>query len=518
MADFYTGIYNPDVLSCLANLSNDEVFTPPEVANQMLDMLPQELFSDPKTTFLDPACKSGVFLREIAKRLIDGLEPVFPDLQERLDHIFKNQLFAISITELTSLLSRRSTYCSKYPNSIYSVTTFDNAEGNIRFKKIKHRWDKGKCIFCGAAQSEYDRDDSLESHAYEFIHTTKPQEIFNMKFDVIIGNPPYQLSDGSGGSSDAAMPIYNKFISQAKKLNPRFLTMIVPSKWMVGGRGLNKFRDEMLQDNHISDIVDFENASDCFSGIHIDGGVCYFLRKREYEGPVNYKYISKQGDEVVSQRYLKNDYFDYVIRDYRVLSILEKCSSDVCFNNIVSNVKPFGIRKGLFNEPERYPEARLREEEYQGSVKIYGVKGIKGGARRTEGYIANSAITSKRDAIDKYKLFFTTSYSTGAINPPKVIEAIPNEVCTETFLLIGPFESKEEQQNCLSYIETKFFKFLLYFGKGTMQVNKAVFGLIPMQDFKKKWTDEDLYKKYKLTDEEIGFINSIIIIDGEGED
>lgn len=339
-----------------------------------------------------------------------------------------------------------------------------------------------------------------------------------MKFDVIIGNPPYQLSDGSGGSSDAAMPIYNKFISQAKKLNPRFLTMIVPSKWMVGGRGLNKFRDEMLQDNHISDIVDFENASDCFSGIHIDGGVCYFLRKREYEGPVNYKYISKQGDEVVSQRYLKNDYFDYVIRDYRVLSILEKCSSDVCFNNIVSNVKPFGIRKGLFNEPERYPEARLREEEYQGSVKIYGVKGIKGGARRTEGYIANSAITSNRDAIDKYKLFFTTSYSTGAINPPKVIEAIPNEVCTETFLLIGPFESKEEQQNCLSYIETKFFKFLLYFGKGTMQVNKAVFGLIPMQDFKKKWTDEDLYKKYKLTDEEIGFINSIVIIDGEGED
>ena len=282
---------------------------------------------------------------------------------------------------------------------------------------------------------------------------------------------------------------------------------------MISINGLNKFRDEMLCDNHISDIVDYENAADCFGVIHIDGGVCYFLRKSDYEGPVNYKYISKQGDVIESKRYLKNSYFDYVIRDYRVLSILEKCSKDACFNSIVSNVKPFGIRKGLFNEPERFPEARLREEKYNNSVKIFGVKGIKGGARRTEGYITNSAITSNREAIEKYKLFFTTTYSTGAVNPPKVIEASPNEVCTETFLLIGPFDTKEEQQNCLSYIETKFFKFLLYFGKGTMQVNKAVFGLIPIQDFSREWTDEDLYKKYNLTDDEIGFINAIINTD-----
>lgn len=504
-----------DVLDCLANLSNDEVFTSPAVVNRMLDTLPEALWSNPNAKFLDPFTKSGVFLREIAKRLMKGLETVIPDPQERLDHILGQQLYGIAITQLTALMARRTLYCSKDTTELAHCLTDifaqqGNPDGNIYFAPCEHTFVKGKCSYCGATEREFGAEQrtALEQHAYLFIHNKNPYK--EMQFDVIIGNPPYQMSDGSGGSSDSAVPIYNKFVEQAIMLNPRYLCMIIPSKWMVGGRGLKKFRENMVENKKIKILYDFENSKDCFPGQNLDGGVCYFLLDREYKGKTDYIFRSNDGEEIKSKRFLKNNYFEYIIRNNRVLSIIEESSSEESFSKIVSQVRPYGIRGFLFNTPERYPNSNLSFKPFEKALKIYGVKGIKGGAKRIIGYISRDIVTNGFDSIDKYKLFFTTSYSTNAINPPEIIKAQPNEICTETFLLVGPFDTEKEQLNCLKYMNTKFFKFLLYLGKGTMHVTKSVFGLIPLQDFDEEWTDEKLYRKYGLTAEEIAYIEKMV--------
>ena len=331
-----------------------------------------------------------------------------------------------------------------------------------------------------------------------------------MKFDVDVGNPPYMLGDGSGASTDAAAPIYQKFVEQAKKLNPRYLTMIIPSRWMVGGRSvLNQFRESMREDTRISRLFDYEDASSCFPGVHIDGGVCYFLWNRDYNGPVDYHYITALGNELVSKRSLATN-TKYIIRDSRLFSVLDKLGNFTPFSEIVSKTKPFGIRKYLFNEPSRYPASKLSEQPFDGSVKIYGVKGVKGGAKRKVGYITRETVAAGEADIDAFKLFFTTSYSTNAVVPPEIIKGYPGEVCTETFLEVGPFASEEEMLNCKAYMETNLFRFLLFFGKGTMQVNQSVFDYIPLIDFKRAWTDEELLEKYSFEQSDILFINSIV--------
>lgn len=495
----FANIYNPDVLTCLANLSNDEVFTPPEIANAMLDLLPQELFCNPDTTFLDPACKSGVFLREIAKRLLKGLQPQIPDLQERIDHIFHKQLYGIAITELTSLLSRRSVYCSKYPNSEYSVSKFDNGQGNIRYKRIQHRWQDGKCVFCGASAKQYERSEDLETHAYEFIHVLKPEEIFNMHFDVIIGNPPYQLNNG-GGSGSGATPIYHNFVLQAKKLSPRYLCMITPSRWFAGGSGMDAFRKEMLTDGHIKTIVDYPNASDCFPGINLNGGVSYFLWDKAYKGECEFTNINN-GKESTAIRDLNE--FDIFIRYNEAISIIHKVmkKTNKTMENMISAQTPFGFLTSF----------RGRSNKAVNDLTIHSSKGIS--------YVSRSEVTRNIDWVDKYKVLMGKALSghageLDANGQAKIIAATkiigPNEVCTQTYLVVGPSDTEEEAKSIHSYICTKFVRFLMMPTMVSISISGNSFRFVPIQKFNKIWTDKELYEMYELNEDEIAFIESTI--------
>ena len=464
--------YNPDVLNCIANLSNDEVFTPPELANKVLNLLPQELFKSPTTTFLDPFSKSGVFLREIVKRLDHGLEDQIPDRQARIDHIMHKQVYGIAITELTSYISRRSLYCSKRANGQYSVSHFETESGNILYANRSHTWVNGKCKYCGATQSVYDRGSAAEQYAYLFIHTDNPHQFFgNMKFDVIIGNPPYQLEDG--GNNASASPLYQKFVEQAKKLKPRYLSMIIPSRWFGGGKGLDDFRKDTLNDSRFRVIVDYENANDCFPGVDIAGGVCYFLWDRENPGDCRVVNINN-GQKIETVRKLNE--FGTFIRRAEALQIVKKviAKKEPLMSNVVSSSKPFGLR--TFVRPQKTGDIILRwqngEGPYNRSEIIVGV-----------------------EMIDKWKVI--TSYvgydhagNPGKDGKRKVFNKIdilpPGTICNETYLVINYFDTEQEAKNMVGYMKTMFFRFLVSQLMFSHHITKNAYQFVPVQDCKQE--------------------------------
>lgn len=492
-------LHTPDVLACLSNLSNDEVFTPPSVVNQMLDTLPQELFSDPNATFLDPACKTGVFLREIAKRLLEGLKDKIPDEQQRRDHIFHKQLFGIAITELTSLISRRSLYCSKYPNGRYSVSHFDTADGNIRFRKIKHTFVGGKCKFCGASETQWNRAEDKETHAYEFIHTAIPEKIFNMKFDVIISNPPYQINVGSGGKgSGTAIPIYHLFLEQCKKLNPHYIIMIIPSRWFSSGRGLDSFRQTMLNDKKLVKLVDFADSKDCFPGVDIAGGVCYFLWN-------NYKTnnlceIVNSYKNVQTSETRNPSEFPIFIRNNFAVDIVKKVlnHNEPLMNKTVNPVSLYGLNTNI--ELSKYGEIRVK---YSGGI----------------GYCQMSDIRAGYDTINQFKVFISAASYDHAGQPDKdgrrrilsIVDILPPKtICTSTYIIVNSFNNELHARNLVSYLKTNFVRFLLSQVCISQHISRETFMFVPLQDFSKPWTDAELYKKYDLSQEEIDFIESMI--------
>lgn len=490
--------YNPDVLNCIANLSNDEVFTPPALANEVLDVLPQELFADPRARFLDPFCKSGVFLREIVKRLDRGLAQAMPDRRRRIDHILHNQVHGIALTELTALLSRRTLYCSKSANGPHSVSRFDDEQGNVRYQAIGHTWVGGKCRYCGAGKKVYDRNHEAEQYAYQFIHTDNPQTLFpkDMRFDVIIGNPPYQLSDG--GARASAAPLYHEFVLQALKLNPHYLTMIIPSRWFAGGKGLDSFRNRMINDRRITVLHDYLNAEDCFgTGVEIKSGVCYFLWDASANGKCKVFTHSPDGSVSYAERYMKRDGSDVFIRRNEAISILDKITSNgESFSCLVSSRKPFGLATTEVGH----------EEEREGDVVIYRHGGVA--------YYPRSQLPRNQDWVDKPKIFITKAYGASDDYPHQILNK-PIVVgkatcCSETYLVIGPFETLSSARNVESYLKTRLFRFLVSIKKISQDATSRVYQFVPMQDFSHPWTDEMLYRKYGLDEREVAFIESTI--------
>lgn len=502
---------NPDVLSCIANLSNDEVFTPPEFANRMLDTLAEawaennggaNLWADKTVKFLDPCTKSGVFLREITRRLTKGLEQEIPDLEKRVNHILTQQVFGIGITQITSLLARRSVYCSKHAQGKHSIAKgLSSDEGNIWFQRLKHTWHHGKCKFCGAGKAVFHRAAGLETHAYAFIHTnnikTRLAEIFggNMQFDVIIGNPPYQLDDGGFGTS--AAPIYQLFVEQALALEPRYAVFVTPSRWMAGGKGLDKYRERMLSDKSLRKIVDYPKLYEGFPGVKIRGGISYFLWDRDSKGPCSMQTIwDGQPTGPAVERHL--DTYDVLVRRNEAVPILDKvrAKKEPTLDQRVSSGKPFGFRTFFHGEPD---SKNLKEP-----VKLFGSQKIS--------WIERKDVTVNPEWIDEWKVLMTAVQGTSAAVETKFLSkpiiAEPGTACTETYLVAGHFDDEKTAENYAKYLRTRFVRFLVSLRKATQHATRDVYSFVPDPHLDKEWTDTKLYKRYGLTKEEIAFIES----------
>jgi len=514
---------NPDVLTCIANLSNDEVFTPPEFANRMLDTLAEawaaanngaNIWADRSVRFLDPFTKSGVFLREIASRLTKGLAAEIPDLQERVDHILTKQVFGIGITYLTSLLARRSLYCSKHADGPHSIAKdFADDAGNIWFERMEHTWEDGKCKFCRVGQKTFDRGEELETHAYAFIHTddikTRLAQLFggDMQFDVIIGNPPYQMKGGAGGSSDSS--IYHLFVEQALRLDPRFLTMVIPSRWLAGGRGMEEFRKTMLTGKHISHFVDYTKMSTAFPGVDFEGGVGYFLWGKDHQGDCEYTlYQAEELQPVVIRDLGSHDIF---VRDERSLAILNKvrAKSGKTMDSIVSSDTPFGLPTNI---------VEWKDKSFRNSVALY----LTDRGKRTVGFILRSSVRKNTHLIDDWKVLLPEAYGERGAIPAMVlgpsIVAPPESVCTQTYLVAGPFKNQRQAKSVQSYISTRLFRFLVSLRKITQHALRSTYSWVPQQSWDRTWTDEMLYEMYGINKKEIAFINSMIRPMGEDDE
>ena len=335
-----------------------------------------------------------------------------------------------------------------------------------------------------------------------------------MKFDYIIGNPPYMVMDG--GAQASASPVYQYFSQEAKK-NSRISCLIQPSRWMTGGKGLDEYRRQMLDDKSIKILVDYADSNKIFNGVDIKGGVCVYLRDSNYSGMCECHRIDANG-ETISKRYLSEKGEDIFIRYNELVSVKNKVISNSSnfVSKIVSARKPYAFAAETMRNASKYELPEFDNEPTKGCYKILG---LIDGHNRGWKYLPKDYPIPRRDlGLNKYKVFIAEAYGCGEMGEQMSTPVLstPGELCTETFLQIGPFDTKEEARNMISYIKTKFFRALVGIKKQTQHTTQKVYQYVPLQDFTSKsdidWSksipeiDKQLYKKYDLSNEEIDFI------------
>lgn len=500
----------PDILDVIAQLSSDEVPTPPVLARAVLDQLPAEVWSNPDYAWLDPASKSGALLREVARRLMVGLSEWEPDPTARLEHIMRKMLHGCSITQLTGELTRRSVYVSRDATSEHSIVRFDDPQGNLPFVPTEHTFPVGKdgkaskpCEICGASP-ELERGETRENYAYAFIHGAYPtREMKDMRFDVIVGNPPYQM-----GVEDntRAKPLYHLFVENALALDPRYLSMIIPSRWFSGGLGLEDFRKRMIADRHLKVIVDNPKVYDCFPGVKIRGGVNYFLWDREHDGDCDFS--TRIDGKIVST--LTRDLRaggNVVIRDNAAAAVIERVRS-LGLPPLSKSIRP----RLAFSERFRTNFRGTVEAESDGAIPIIHNQGV--------GYVTLNDLERGHELVAKWKVLIpkASSGDTAQDDTGRIVDVVlgepialaPGSVCTETYFVAGAFATGAEAENFAHFLATKFVRFLVLQRKTTQDVRPDVFRFVPFLDMNRQWSDDDLYKLFALTEEEISHVDASI--------
>jgi Eco57I restriction-modification methylase len=487
----------PDILDCLAQLSSDEVPTPAKLAKAMLDLLPGEVWNDPGLRWLDPVCKSGVFLREVVSRLLDGLAEWEPDFETRREHIFRNMVFGAAITEITGYISRRTVYCSRVASGEHSVVRLDEEAGNLPFVPAEHDFKQGRCQVCGAPE-DLERGGARENYAYAFIHGAYPtQEMEDMKFDVIVGNPPYQI-DSHGNTR--TKPVYHLFVEQAIRMEPRYVVMITPSRWFAGGLGLGDFRARMLRDRRMARLVDYRVEKDVFPGVNINGGVSYFLWDREHDGKCLVSHVPAGGiPSNPEPRYL--DEFDLLVRQNDGVRILRKVRSrkEPTFDRRVLSQKAFEFHTNFHGAASR--------EEVLDPVRMYGAGRVS--------WVPRTSIQKNADLIDRWKVFLAKATDGNESFPAPIWDLTrgpfvgrPGEISSGSYLVVFPTDTEATAQAVVSFLRTRFVRFLVSLRKIAQDNDAGRFAFVPDLPMDREWTDAELYERYGLTDREIAFIES----------